>query len=55
MSDKVFTLKETLDKVNQMYHDGWCESCLEDPDNCINTRQPKCLLIETIQKENSNG
>lgn len=55
MENKTFTLKETLTKVNQMYHDGWCENCSEEMQDCINSRQPKCLLIEKIQKENGNG
>lgn len=49
--NKTFTLKETLQKVNQMYHDGWCDGCVQDPDECIRTRQPKCL----IHKEEEDG
>ena len=51
--DKTFTLQETLQKVNKMYNDGWCDGCSQDPDDCIRSRQPKCLLIETIQKEDN--
>lgn len=51
MERKIFTLTETLQKVNQMYDDGCCDSCTENPDDCIRTRQPKCLLIEETRKE----
>ena len=35
-----------------MYADGWCEGCSEDPDNCIRTQSPKCLIVE---KEEEDG
>ena len=49
-----FSIQETLKKVNQMYADGWCEGCSENPDDCIRRQQPKCLLVEKMEEE-KNG
>ena len=46
MSDKL-TLARTLEVVDKMRKDGWCEGCKEDYHTCIKNQKPLCLYDKT--------